>query len=251
MNGKVFWLSIAAVVVSFVGGFLLANALNRSELSTLRAENERLKTSPNDPAENQAGQTLSSEEIREKIAEADRNPNNYPFQKNLGLALYRYAAMKQDADLLAEAGRLLNRAFAADKNDYDVTVTLGNIGFDVGYIKKDNAGFEKAREFYRLALEQKPKDVDVRTDLGLTYFLVNPPEYEKAVGEFQKSLQTNPKHEKTLQVMTETLLSQNDHAEAEKYLKRLKEVNSKNQYAAELETRISQIKNTAAVPQNQ
>ena len=251
MNGKVFWLSIAAVAVSFVGGFLLANALNRSELSALRAENERLKTSQDESTKNQTGQTLSGEEIREKIAEADRNPNNFPFQKNLGLALYRYGAMKQDADLLTEAGRLLNRAFAADKNDYDVTVTLGNIGFDVGYIKKDNAEFEKAREFYRLALEQKPKDVDVRTDLGLTYFLVNPPEYEKAVGEFQKSLQTDPKHEKTLQVLTETFLSQNNHAEAEKYLNRLKEVNSKNQYAAELETRIAQIKNPAAAPQNQ
>lgn len=110
MNGKVFWLSIAAVVVSFVGGFLLANALNRSELNALRAENERLKTSSNESTENQTGLALSDEEIREKIAEADRNPNNYPFQKNLGLALYRYAAMKQDADLLAEAGRFLSRA---------------------------------------------------------------------------------------------------------------------------------------------
>jgi tetratricopeptide (TPR) repeat protein len=251
MNGKVFWLSIAAVVVSFIGGFLLANALNRSELNVLRAENERLKTSKNESTENQTGQTLSVEEIREKIAEADRNPNNYPFQKNLGLALYRYAAMKQDADLLGEARRLLSRAFEADKKDYDVIVTLGNIGFDIGYFKKDNAEFQKAREFYRLALEQKPNDVDVRTDLGLTYFLINPPENEKAVGEFQKSLLTNPKHEKTLQVMTQTLLSQNNYVEGEKYLSRLKEVNPKNQYVAELESRLSQIKSAAETPQNQ
>lgn len=257
MNGKVFWLSIAAVVVSLVSGFLLANALNRSELNALRAENERLKTSPNESPVNQTGQTLSSEEIREKIAEADRNPNNYPFQKNLGLALYRYAAMKQDTDLLAEARRLLSRAFEADKNDYDVIVTLGNVGFDIGYFKKDNAEFENAREFYRLALEQKPKDVDVRTDLGLTYFLVNPSENEKAIAEFQKSLQMNPMHEKTLQVMTQTLLGQNNHVEAEKYLGRLKAVNSKNQYVPELESRIAQIKGiasaspVAAAPQNQ
>lgn len=130
-------------------------------------------------------------------------------------------------------------------------VTLGNISFDIGYFKKDNAEFERAREFYRLALEQKPKDVDVRTDLGLTYFLVNPPENDKAIAEFQKSLQTNPKHEKTLQVMTQTHLGQNNHVEAEKYLGRLKAVNSKNQYVAELESRVSQIKGTAAASQNQ
>jgi tetratricopeptide (TPR) repeat protein len=242
MNGKVFGLSIVAVIVSFIGGFLLANALNRNELNTLRADTERLKTSQNEPNLNQAGLALSDQEIRDKIAEADRNPGNFAFQKNLGLALYRYAAMEQDADLLAEVGRVLGRAYEINKQDYEILVALGNIYFDIGYFKKDDAPFQKAREFYTLALQQKPNDVDVRTDYGLTYFLTNPPEYEKAVGEFQKSLQTNPKHEKTLQVMTQTFLAQNNTAEAENYLARLKEVNSENEYLAELESRLSEIK---------
>lgn len=242
MNGKVLWLSIAAVIVSFGGGFLLANALNRAELSNLRGENERLKTSQNEASQNQTEITLSDQEIRERIAEADRNPNNPAFQKNLGLALYRYAAMKQNPELLAEVGRLLNRAYENDKKDYDLLTTLGNTYFDIGYFKKDNAQLQKARDFYLLALQQKPSDVDVRTDLGLTYFLNTPPENEKAIGEFQKSLQINPKHEKTLQVLTQTFLSQNNTFEAEKYLAKLKEVNAGNQYLAELESRISQIK---------
>ena len=242
MNGKVFGLSIVAVIVSFIGGFLLANALNRSELNLLRGENERLKTTQNEPTQNQIGLTLTDEEIREKIAEADRNTDNFAFQKNLGLALYRYAAMKQDADLLAETGRILSRAYEINKQDYDVLVALGNIYFDIGYFKKDNIQFQKARNFYSLALQQKPNDVDVRTDLGLTYFLTNPPENERAISEFQKSLQTNSKHEKTLQVITQAFLSQNNAVESEKYLLKLKEVNSKNQYLAELESRLSQVK---------
>jgi tetratricopeptide (TPR) repeat protein len=242
MNGKVLGISIVAVLVSFVGGFLLANALNRSELNTLRADNERLKTSQKETTQNQTNLTLTDEEIRERIAEADRSPGDFAFQKNLGLALYRYAAMKQDTELLAEVGRILNRAYEINRQDYDVVVALGNIYFDIGYYKKDNAPFQKAREFYSQALQQKPNDVDVRTDLGLTYFLNNPPENEKAIGEFQKSLQTEPKHEKTLQVMTQTFLSQNNLAEAEKYLAKLKEVNLQNQYVAELESRVSQLK---------
>lgn len=220
----------------------MANALNRSELNTLKADNERLKISQNSPDQNQSNAGLSDEEIRARIAEADRNPNNFDFQKNLGLALYRYAAMKQDADLLAEVGRVLNRAYENNKQDYDVVVALGNVYFDIAYFKKDNAPFQKAREFYSQALQQNPKDVDVRTDLGLTYFLTDPPENERALAEFQKSLQTNPKHEKTLQVITQTFLAQNDAAEAEKYIAKLKEVNSANQYLAELESRLSQIK---------
>lgn len=242
MNGKALALSIVAVIVGFVGGFVLANALNKTELNNLRADNERLKNAAADTNQTQTGPTLSDAEIREKIAEADGNPTNFAFQKNLGIALYRYAAMKQNVELFAEVKRILSRANELNNRDYDVTVVLGNTFFDIGYYNKDNASFEKSREFYAEALRQKPNDVDVRTDLGLTYFLTVPPENEKAIAEFQKSLQTNPKHEKTLQVMAQTLLSENKAAEAEKYLARLKEVNSANQYLAELETRLAQIK---------
>lgn len=242
MNQKVFWLSIIAIIISFFGGFLLANALNRNELSSLRAENERLKNSPNETIQNQSEFTLKDEEIRERIAEADRNPTDFAFQKNLGLALYRYAAMKQDAELLAKVRRLLERAYENNKQDYEVVVTLGNIYFDTGYFKKDNSEFQKAREFYSVALQQKPNDADVRTDFGLTFFLTNPPEYEKANIEFQKSLQINPNHEKTLQVLAQAFLNQNNVQEAEKHLLRLKNVNSNNQYLPELESRLSVIK---------
>jgi tetratricopeptide (TPR) repeat protein len=243
MNGKLFWLSTIAVIVSFLGGFLLANALNRNELNSLRAENERLAKPTNQTSQNQSELALSEDEIREKIAEADRNPKNAAFQKNLGLALYRYAAMKQDAELLAEVGRILTRAFESDRQDYAVAVTLGNIFFDIGYFKKDNGQFQKAREFYRTALGQKPNDADVRTDLGLTYFLTQPPDGDAAFSEFQKSLQINPKHEKTLQVTAQLLLSQNKFEEAEKYIVQLKEVNSNNQFLPDLESQISQVKN--------
>jgi tetratricopeptide (TPR) repeat protein len=243
MNGKLFWLSIIAVIVSFLGGFLLTNALNRNELNSLRAENERLAKSTNQTSQSASEIALSDGEIREKIAEADRNPKNFAFQKNLGLALYRYAAMKQDAELLADIGRILTRAFESNRQDYAVAVTLGNIFFDIGYFKKDDGQFQKAREFYQAALEQKPDDADVRTDLGLTYFLVNPAENDAAFGEFQKSLQINPKHEKTLQVTAQLLLSQNKTEEAEKYVARLKDVNLNNQFLPALESQILQNKN--------
>ena len=245
MNAKVFLLTIIAVAVSFVGGFLLANGLNRTELNTLRGENERLK---NDlTASSQVNQefSLSDDEIREKIAEADSNPGNLAFQKDLGMALYRYAAVKQDSEMLEEVARLLTRFYEKNPKDPDVTVTLGNIYFDIGYFKKDNGQFEKSRVFYQQVLEQKPDSVDIRTDLGLTYFLTTPPENEKAIAEFQKSLQINPGHEKTLQVVIQAFLNQNKTAEAEKFLAKLREVNAGNRTLPELESQIAQIKNNS------
>ena len=232
-----------AIFISFVGGFLLANAFNRSELNALRAENERLKNSREDRNSSDSEIALSDEEIRQKIAEADRNPTNFVFQKNLGIALYRYATVKQDAALLSDVARLLTRVYENDKKDYDVGVMLGNIYFDIGYFKKENEKFQTAREFYQKALAQKPDDVDVRTDFGLTYFLENPPQTEKAILEFQKSLQANPKHEKTLQVLTQALLEQNKPDEAEKYLARLKEVNQNNPSVNDLTNQLEKAKN--------
>lgn len=225
MNKKVFWLSIVAVILSFAGGFMLANSLNRKELSALRAENENLKKAQTEPAwEDEVG-TLSNEEITAKIAEADRSPTNISIQKNLGLALYKYASIKQNTVLMREVERLITRVYEKNSDDYEAIVALGNINFDVGYFDKKNENFQTAREFYQKALSKKPDDESVRTDLGLTYYLSNPPQTEQAVAEFQKSLKTNSKDEKTLQVLIQALLSQNKKDEAEKYIDQLKEIN--------------------------
>jgi len=232
-------ITLLAVFLSFIGGFLFANALNRSDLNALKAENERLKNVQDDKDSNQSEAALTDEEIRSKITEADQNPTNIEFQKNLGIALYHYATIKQDAEMMYETARLLNRVYKHDKNDYDATVMLGNIYFDIGYFKKDNEKFTAAREFYQKALEQKPNDADVRTDLGLTYFLASPPEMEKAISEFQKSLKANPRHEKTLQVLTEALLSHNKTEEAESYLAKLKEVNQNNSSISDLSLQLA------------
>ena len=195
MDKKSLLISLAAILLSFAGGFLLANSLNRREMNNLRGENERLKADNS----NSSGNELSNDEIDAKIAEADKDPDNLQYQKNLGTALYQYAAMKQDAELLQKSIRLLERAASLDKNDRAILISLGNAYFDVGYYSKKNEGFEKAREAYRRALEVKADDAEVRTDFGLTYFLHDPPDTDSAVMEFRKALEVDPRHIKTLQ----------------------------------------------------
>ncbi len=234
MNKKIFWLTIVAVIASFAGGFLLANSLNKKDLDALRSENENLKKPQSMDDSEGEDFSLSKEEIAAKIAEADRNPNNVDFQKNLGLALYNYASMKQNTELLGEVSRLISRVYADNPNDYAAVVTLGNINFDLGYLNENNADFQKAREFYEKALRLKPDDADIRTDVGLTYFLQNPPEIETATTNFEKSLKTNPKNEKTLQAMIQALLSVGRKDEAEKYIAILREINPNNQVLSNL-----------------
>ena len=229
MNNRFFWLSIFGVILAFAGGFLIANSLNRAEMDAIRGENERLKAG-SAPAEGKPNPeaSLSPEEIKQRIAEADRNPTNIPYQRDLGTALYRYAAMKEDAALLSESIRLVTRAYESNPNDREVLITLGNANFDIGYFKKENPGLEKAREFYKKALALKPGDPDVLVDLGLTYALVSPPDYESAITEYKEALKADPKHERTLQMITDALIKLNRPQEAQKYFTTLKESNPSN-----------------------
>ncbi len=220
-----------AGIVCFVAGFSFANYLNRSELSGLRGENERLKTSQSsDPSQ----VDLSDEEIEAKLAEANQNSGNFAFQKSLGLGLYRYGAIKQDKAIIEKALPVLIRAYGLDASDYDVIVGLGNTYYDIGYFGKDNPSFERSREFYSKALAKRPDDIEVRTDLGLTYFLQEPPDYPTAIAEFEKSLAIDPKHEKTLSFAA--LAMKNQSKEPAKYSSVLRTVNPNSPTLREIES---------------
>lgn len=240
MNSKIIWLSIIAVIISFFGGFYLANYFNGGELLKLRAENEQLKKNPSSNPQNRSDDTLTDEEIRQRIAEADQNPGKIDFQRNLGLALLNYGILKQNTDLISESARLLQRAYDADPKDFDVTVALGTAFYDLASMKNENEGFLKARELYGKALEIKPDSATVRADYGSTYVFANPPDFGKANTEIQKALQAEPKNQRALLLMTQTLIKQNNPSEAEKYLARLREINPQTPTLAQLTTQMAQ-----------
>lgn len=229
MGNKVLGLSIVAVVLSFVGGFLLANSINRSEINSLRAELESARETQKSGSGDNSENVLSDEELKAKIAVADSNPENFTYQKNLGLSLGRYGSVTKNAALLSEVERLLARAARLAPDDIDVIIGQGNTAFDIGYFNKDNASLQRAREFYEKALAKKPDNVDVRTDLGLTYFLEDPPQDDKAIVEFKKSLAQDPKHEKTLEFLIQALVRQKNRGEAQEYLDKLREADPKNE----------------------
>jgi tetratricopeptide (TPR) repeat protein len=234
MNGRTFLTAAAGALVGLIAGFILANSINRSELATLRAENDRLATErASAPAQGQ-GSGLTDEEINATLARADQSPNDFDLQRNVGVAIYRYGAMRQDEQVIRQSLRVLERAASLRPNDLDVTLTLANAHFDVGYFTKDNEALARSRALYVKTLAARPNNVDVRTDLGLTHFLQTPPDYSGAVGEFQKSLDTDPRHEKTLQFMIQALIKQNKPSEAAQYLERLRSVNPKNESIGEL-----------------
>ena len=238
MNSRILTVGILAALAGVTGGFILANSLNRATINALKTQIDQKRPATNNPTTQSGDLGVDPEEIKAKIAEADANPTDFAFQKNLGRGLYRFATIKKDSDLVAEAQRILARANTLDPKDYEVLVDLGNAYFDIGYFKKDSAKFQLARDTYEKALVFRPSDADVRTDLALTFFVDEPGDLKRAVEEFQKALKNNPKQERALQFLTSTYIRQSDFASAQKTLDLLKVANPKNEAITDLTTQI-------------
>jgi tetratricopeptide (TPR) repeat protein len=238
MTKQTVLIAIAAALAGFIGGFMLANSLNRSDMAARTIPAQPAAATPN-PAEPTQGTTLTPDEIKTRVAAADADPKNFSFQKNLGLSLYRYASLKQDSTVLPDAIKIMQRALDLDPEDRDLQIGLGNAHFDVGYFEKDNAAFERARVFYNKALTRLPSDVDVRSDLALTYFLQSPPDLNTAVTEFEKGLSMNGKHERSLQFLIHTYVKQGEKAKATQTLDRLKTANPSSPAIGELTAMIA------------
>ena len=220
MQAKTILLSIAGAIIGFAFGFAVANSINRTELEKLRVEVDSAKTTK---MQDEADADLSADEIRSKIGEADRNPDNFAFQKNLGLALYKYGSIKNDPAIISEAARLLERASTLSEKDPEINIGLANAWFDIGYINKDSVALQKARERYKTELVKSPDDAGMITDLGMTYFLEDPPDDIQAVKEFKRALSKDPKNEKALQFIVQSLARQGDKTAAAAYLQKLRE----------------------------
>jgi tetratricopeptide (TPR) repeat protein len=246
---------LVGVVIGFVVGFLFTNNVNRDEQEKLRVELARLRannsTSKDRDANSQASAVsserlnLTDEELRRAIAKGDANSQDITLQRNLGHGLYLYAMKLDKPNLLPDAVRMLKRVHEADPKDYETTVALGNALFDTGQ-NGDTKSFSAARVYYLKALVVKPDDVNVRTDLGLTYYFDKPSDPKRAIKEYRQSFTIDPRHEMTLQNLAAALVATGEIAEAQKRIGELESVNSSNPALPNLRAQLTQKKNAAS-----
>ena len=227
---------VIGILVGLIGGYFLTNWYNESIVGQL-APNPAVASAPgNQPANPNA---LSPEEIAQLIKRADDDKENISFQKEVGISLYRYGAGVEDSALITEAIRLLDRVYSSTPQDRETLVALGNAHFDIGYFRRDNNSFARARKFYSEALDLQSNDADVRVDYGLTYALENPPALEKAVVEYEKSLESSPAHQRTLQMLSDALIKMGKKSEATNAVQRLKVANPSHPLIGEFEKSIA------------
>ena len=258
VNTKTVLIFVAGAVLGFVVGFALANGVNRQEQDRLRAEVARAQSAgpskstdagekPQTPSgeDDNSFPTLTDDQLKNAVAKADASPADAELQKKVGQALYVYAWQKGNASILPDVARILKRAHEADAKDYKTTVMAGDAHFLIARNSGDARPLAAARKLYEDALASKPDDAVVRTSLGLTYFYDKPSDPQRAIREYRRALQSDPRQEMALQSLAAALIESGNLDEAEKHLDELEKVNPSNRELPSLRAQLEQKRNAA------
>ncbi|MEK7724531.1 MAG: hypothetical protein AAB336_09305 [Acidobacteriota bacterium] len=223
MNKENILFGVIGLLAGLIIGFVITNNYNRNSLSA--------QTTPTSPNSQMAGQTQNPTQqninaampgVSEALEKADKDPNDFDSQIKAGEMFGRI----QNFD---KAITYFERANKIKPDDYQTIVILGNLNFDANKL-------DKAAEWYEKALAMKKDDVSVRTDYGLTFFLRQPKDIERAIKEYQTSLSVDPNHEMTLQNLAVAYSEKKDAEGVKTTLAKLEKVNPQNKVIQKLKS---------------
>lgn len=98
-------------------------------------------------------------------------------------------ATRQPAPLDDARVQALKTAASNEPKNPRPRIELANLLFDA-------ERYDEASKWYEEALKIEPRDADVSTDLGVSYYYTNQP--DRALKQFDYSLSVNPRHAKTI-----------------------------------------------------
>ena len=153
-------------------------------------------------------------EVTATLERAKAAPQDFDAQMKAGDLYYQIKRYDQAIEFFQRAQKVRPAEFSA-------LVSLGNSNFDL-------ERYREAQRWYEQALKVRANDVNVRTDLGLAYFLDTPKDIDRAIAAYRASLGYDPRHEKTMQNLITALIEKGDKAGARTYIAQLEKINPEN-----------------------
>jgi len=172
--------------------------------------------------------------VQEQIQKARSNPNDFDAQVTAAGLYYQIGRYDEAVEFLMKANQL-------KPDNYETIVKLGDTNFEAEH-------YEVAEKWYTAALAKNPKDVNVHTDLGTTFMARQPPDFDRAIKEYTRSLELDSKHEQTLHNLVIAYTKKNDAANAQAMLDRLVAVNPNNEDLPKLRTDLQSLRSTPNAP---
>jgi tetratricopeptide (TPR) repeat protein len=231
---KNFVFCAAGVALGFFVGFLVANTMSQPQAAAPQAA--RATQAQGDPGRFEGelppnhpdigalsgndSPAANSAEAQSAMEAADASPRDFAAQMEAAETFYGLHDY-QKAELYA------GRALDINPDDAKALVLMGNAKYD----RRDYAG---AAGFYERALAKNPDDPNVRTDFGNTFFLREPPDLDRAIAEYRKSIATDPRHEQSWLNLASASIQKRDKTAALEALTRLESINPQNTSLATL-----------------
>ncbi|HEY0460903.1 MAG TPA: tetratricopeptide repeat protein [Pyrinomonadaceae bacterium] len=234
MNKENTLFGIVGLLLGLIIGFMFANNVNQK--AAVIAPNSAVKQNPNMPeghpdisgnTTNASQNGPSMPEVQEAIEKARAAPDN--FEAQMKAAELHYQIEKYD-----KAIEYLKQANKIQPDNYEVIVNLGNTYFDSG-------NYAEAEKWYSAALGKKTEDANVRTDLGLTFIFRDPPNYDRAITEFEGVLAKDINHPQALQNLTVAYTKKGNAAKAQETVDKLEQVDPTNVSISKLREDIKKI----------
>jgi tetratricopeptide (TPR) repeat protein len=219
---------IIGLLLGLVIGFMFANSVNKGAIAVSQPSASQTGGLPvGHPDVNSTGNGSAGAvpEVQAAIEKAKAEPNNFDAQVKAAELYYRIKRFDEAIDYLTRANKL-------NSNDRDTIVHLGDANFEA-------EKYDEAEKWYTDALAKKPDDVDVRTDLGLSFMFREPPDYDRAIAEFKHSLSIDPNHPQTLQNLTVAYTKKGDTQNASATLSKLEAIDKSNPALSKLRADIS------------
>lgn len=235
--------SIIGLLLGFIVGFMFANNANQqgakprstqtAAQSNLPPDHPQLPSNAvADQPDSQAGAAMPA--VQAAIQKARNEPDNFEAQKQAGEMFYQIQRWDEAIDFWLKANKI-------KPEDYETIVNIANAYFEAGK-------YELAEQWYTSALVKNQNDVSVRTDLGTTFMARTPPDFDRAIKEYRRSLELNPNHEQTLHNMVIAYTKKGQAKEAQEMIERLEKVNPNNADLPRMRTQLQDLSGQPSSP---
>lgn len=146
-----------------------------------------------------------------------------------------------DAEQLKSAADAAARAAEDSPKDFDAQMKAAMTYRDMG-------DFDEAAGFLARANALRPDDLDVRSELAVTYFMRTPPQQDKAIAELRRNLETDPSHLPSLHNLTRMLIELKRFDEAAATLEKLEKVKPDYDQLQKLRAEVEGARRAAKAP---
>lgn len=176
--------------------------------------NQRAQSPPRAASQQAADGQQSSADDAAAIKRAQENPNDFDAQMQAARAYYEAQRYDESLHLLLHANEL-------QPDNSEPVIALGDVNADAG-------NYKAAEKWYTAALVKNPDDANVRANLGRLFLISEQPDYDRAITELRRALQTDPRNEPSLQFLAYALARKGDQRGARDALAQLEKINANN-----------------------